>query len=247
MTAAPTGDPGLRVGVSACLLGEKTRYDGEGRQDHWITDTLAGQVTLVSVCPEVEVGMGVPRETVRLDGDPKAPRMVATESGVDWTVRMNRYAKKRVRELSADDLCGYIFKAKSPSCGVARVKILDHRGRVRRIGRGLFAAAFARHFPLVPVEDEGRLQDPRLRENFLVRIFAWRRLQQVFAGRWRRRDLVAFHGREEDLLVAHNPRSWHELDQLVVGIADHTPAVFRDRYREIFMAGLGHPAISGPD
>ena len=236
-TPLPT-NPDIKVGVSSCLMGEMVRYDGDHRRDRWVTGTLGEFVTLVPICPEVEVGMGVPRETVRLEGDSASPRMIAPGSGADWTTRMNRYARRRVRELDGEDLCGYIFKKNSPSCGVLRVKVYDEHGRPTRSGRGLFAAAFAERFPLVPVEDEGRLQDAGVRENFIERIFAFRRLRDAFNGRWKRGDMVAFHDREKHLLMAHGPRQYKQLEQLVAAVADHTPAAFRDCYMELFMKAL---------
>ncbi|RKZ17567.1 DUF1722 domain-containing protein [bacterium] len=229
----------IRIAVSSCLLGENVRYDGDHRRDDWITDTLARQVTLVPVCPEVEVGMTVPRETVQLAGDPQAPRMVATESGTDWTAPMNRYAGKRVRKLESDNICGYIFKARSPSCGLARVKVVGAGGREQHSGRGLFAAAFATRLPLVPVQDDEQLSDATRRESFLAGVFAWGRLQEVFAEDWRRIALRSFHQREIEFVRSHSPHHGHELDHLVTAIADYTPAAFRDEYRTLFMAGLG--------
>ena len=238
METRPPIEPDIKVGVSSCLLGEMVRYDGDHRCDRWVTDTLGEVVTLVPVCPEVEVGMGVPRETVRLEGDSAAPRMIAPGSGADWTTRMNRYARRRVRELDGEDLCGYIFKKNSPSCGVFRVKVHDEHGRATRSSRGLFAAAFAERFPLVPVEDEGRLLDTGLRENFIERVFAFRRLRDVFGRHWKRGELITFHSREESLLMDHSPKHHKVLGRLVKAIADHTPAVFRDRYMELFMEAL---------
>ena len=241
MTTAPSARPEtseIRVGISSCLLGEEVRFDGGHKWDRWVTGTLAQFVTLVPDCPEIEVGMGIPRETVRLVGGADAPRMVAPKSGEDWTARMNSYAHKRARDLAGDDLCGYIFKKNSPSCGVFRVKVYQDKGMPERGGRGLFAAAFMVQHPLVPVEEEGRLQDAPLRENFIERVFAYRRLKDLFAGRWQRGAVVAFHSREKYLLMAHSPKHYKELGQLVAAIADHTPAAFRDRYMELFMGAL---------
>ena len=219
MTAAFPPAPGIRVGVSHCLLGANVRYDGAHARDRYLTDVLAEHFTLVPVCPEAEVGMGIPRETVRLEGDGDAPRMIAPKSGADWTDRMNAYAARRVRELAGDDLCGFVFKQKSPSCGVFRVKLYQEKGMPRHDGRGLFAAEYAARNPLVPIEEEGRLNDPVLRENFIERVFALHRLKQLFGGRWKRGDVVAFHSREKYLLMAHSPKHYKELGQLVAAIA----------------------------
>ncbi|MFH2051073.1 MAG: DUF523 and DUF1722 domain-containing protein [bacterium] len=228
----------IRIGVSSCLLGQEVRYDGGHKHYRYATDVLAEYFTLVPVCPEVEVGMAIPRETVRLQGDPAAPRMVAPRSGEDWTDRMNAWSRKRTRELAAEDLCGYLFKKNSPSCGVFRLKVYQDKGMPDHGGRGLFAAAFIAANPLLPVEEEGRLSDPHLRENFIERVFAYHRLKALFAGRWKRGDVVAFHSREKYLLMAHSPRHYKELGQLVAAVADHSPAAFRDRYMELFMQGL---------
>lgn len=238
MTAPFPSAPEIEVGVSQCLLGANVRYDGAHARDRYLTDVLAGHFTLVPVCPEVEVGMGIPRETVRLEGDGAAPRMVAPKSGTDWTDRMNTFSKRRVRELAGCDLCGFVFKQKSPSCGVFRVKLYQEKGMPRHDGRGLFAAEFAARNPLVPIEEEGRLRDPLLRENFIERVFALHRLKALFKGRWKRGDLVAFHSREKYLLMAHSPKHSKELGQLVAAVAQHTPAAFRDLYQAGFMAAL---------
>ena len=233
---------GIRVGVSACLLGQEVRYDGSHARDRYVVGTLADHFDLVSVCPEEEVGMGTPRETVRLVGDLAAPHMVAPRSGDDWTTRMTRWSKGRVRQLGAEDLCGFIFKKNSPSCGVFRVKIYPEKGMPVRQGRGLFAAEFARRHPLVPIEEEGRLNDPGLRENFIERVFALHRLRALFADRWTRGQVIEFHAREKYLLMAHDPAGLKQLGQLVAAIKQHTPAAFRDEYMAGFMASLGRMA-----
>lgn len=155
----------LRIGVSACLLGQEVRFDGGRKHDRWLSGTLATWCELVPVCPEIEVGMGTPRESVRLEGDADAPRMVAPRSGVDWTAPMNDLSRRRARELAAADLDGFVLKKNSPSCGLFRVKVYPDRGMPARGGRGLFAAALVAACPLLPVEEEGRLTDPRLREK----------------------------------------------------------------------------------
>ncbi|MBK7769512.1 MAG: DUF523 and DUF1722 domain-containing protein [bacterium] len=228
----------LRIGVSACLLGQEVRFDGGHKHDRWLTGTLATWCELVPVCPEIEVGMGTPRESVRLEGDADAPRMVAPRSGVDWTAPMNDLSRRRARELAAADLDGFVLKKNSPSCGLFRVKVYPDRGMPARGGRGLFAAALVAACPLLPVEEEGRLTDPRLRENFVERIFAYRRAKQVFSGRWARGAVVAFHSREKYLLMAHSPRHYQELGRLVAGIAQVPAARFRDQYLALYLEAL---------
>ncbi len=163
----------IRIGVSACLVGEKVRYDGGHKLDPYVTGELAGRFELVPVCPEAEVGMGTPRETVRLEGAAAAPRMIAPGTGADWTARMNDFAQRRVRELAGLDLCGFVLKRNSPSCGVCGVEVRGDDGRVTLDGRGLFAAALTRAIPLLPVEEEGRLADPATREDFVRKVLAY--------------------------------------------------------------------------
>ena len=152
----------LRIGISQCLLGEHVRHDGGHKRDAFLIEALSEYVEWVPVCPEVELGLGTPREPMRLVGDSRVPRLVTTTTGVDHTDAMNRFARQRVRELEALDLSGYVFKADSPSCGIGGVP-------------GLFARAFMEHFPDMPVEDESRLHDPQAIENFLERALAYRR------------------------------------------------------------------------
>ncbi len=168
---------GVRVGVSACLLGERVRWDGDHKLDRWVAEVLGGSVELVPVCPEMEIGLGAPRPPIRLeDGGPGGARLVEPSSGRDLTRRMERFAAGRLRALARAGLDGFVLKAKSPSCGIGSVKV--HRpggGRPRRAGRGVFAAALLRRLPSLPVEDEERLRDPRVREEFLARVLAHHR------------------------------------------------------------------------
>jgi uncharacterized protein YbgA (DUF1722 family)/uncharacterized protein YbbK (DUF523 family) len=203
-----------RLGVSSCLLGTRVRYDGGHKRDRFLTEVLAPHVEWIPVCPELEAGMGVPREPVRLAGDPAAPRMVGVVSGTDHTAAMRRFSSARVRQLAALDLDGYVFKKDSPSCGIERVRVY-RTATPTRSGRGVFSAAFMRALPLVPVEEEGRLNDPGLRENFVERIFAHRRWRAFAASHPSRHDLVAFHTAHKYLLLAHSPRHYQQLGRLV--------------------------------
>lgn len=164
-----------RLGISACLLGEEVRFDGGHKRDPFLVDVLGGRVEWVRVCPEVEVGMGTPRETLRLIRDGDRVRMVTTRTGVDHTAAMDAWARRRVEALAAEDLSGYVLKKDSPSCGMEKVMIYEPSGMPAGEGRGLFADALIRRFPDLPVEDEGRLSDSRVREDFIQRLFAyWR-------------------------------------------------------------------------
>jgi uncharacterized protein YbgA (DUF1722 family)/uncharacterized protein YbbK (DUF523 family) len=229
----------ILVGVSTCLLGEKVRWDAGHKHDRYLTDILGRYFEFVPVCPEAEVGMGIPREPVHLSGDPAAPRMVGNKTGEDWTERMNRYARRKLRELVPRQLCGYVLKKGSPSCGMERVPVkTGAAGMPHKVGVGLFAAELLRRLPLLPVEEEGRLNDPALRENFIVRVFAYHRVQTLFAGGARRGDIVAFHTRQKFLLLAHSPRHYKELGRLVAQTKDYTPGELRERYVQGFMTAL---------
>ncbi|NOY87441.1 MAG: DUF523 domain-containing protein [Deltaproteobacteria bacterium] len=165
-----------RLGISACLLGENVRWDGGHRLDCFLTGTLGKFVEYIPVCPEVECGFPIPREPFHLEGDPENPRLIASRTGVDHTDRMQRWARERVRALEKEDLRGFIFKSGSPSSGMERVNVLNEKGIPVRKGRGIFACIFMEHFPLIPVEDDERLKNPQLQENFIERIFTLGRL-----------------------------------------------------------------------
>lgn len=162
----------IRLGISACLLGRPVRYDGGHNLDRLLVDELGRFVEYVPVCPEAEAGLGVPRETMRLVGDPEHPRLVTVHTGIDLTDLMAAWAERRVRELDAEDLCGFIFKKDSPSCGLMQVKVYAEDGVSIEKGVGMFARAFAEHFPTLPVEEEGRLNGPDIRADFMKRVFA---------------------------------------------------------------------------
>jgi uncharacterized protein YbbK (DUF523 family) len=174
-THIKTGIGKIRLGISACLLGEKVRYDGRHKLDHFLSDTLGQYVEWFPVCPEVECGMPIPREVIRLAGDPENPGLVTEGTGNDHTARMKAWAAEKMIALEKEDLCGFVFKSRSPSCGVRGVKVYDDAGMLNGVGTGLFARAFMEHFPIMPVEDEERLHDPALCKNFIARIFALQR------------------------------------------------------------------------
>ncbi len=205
----------LKLGVSSCLLGNNVRFDGGHAHDRYLTDTLGQYVEYLPVCPEVECGLGVPREALRLVGDVNNPRLMTVHSGRDYTDAMLRWARKRVRELAHDKLCGFIFKSKSPSSGMERVKIYDAHGVPAKKGVGLFARTFMEHFPLLPVEDEGRLHDPVLRENFIERLFAYHRWQTLLEEKKTTGRVVDFHTRHKLLILSHSPLHYQTMGRLV--------------------------------
>jgi uncharacterized protein YbbK (DUF523 family)/uncharacterized protein YbgA (DUF1722 family) len=235
-------DAPIRVGISACLLGQSVRYDGGHKRDRYLTDVLAPYFEWVPVCPEVELGMGVPRPPVRLVAGESGPRMVDPASGRDWTDRMGAWSRRRLRALESLDLSGYVLKSGSPTCGMERVKLYAEQGMPTKAGRGLFAAALFERLPHLPVEEEGRLHDPRLRESWVERVFAHRRLRSLFAERPSARRLVAFHTAHELQLLAHSPSSYRSLGRLVAQAKRMEPAALRARYEVEFMIALAHPA-----
>jgi uncharacterized protein YbgA (DUF1722 family)/uncharacterized protein YbbK (DUF523 family) len=207
----------IRLGISSCLLGNPVRFDGGHKLDSFLVHTLGSYVEYVPVCPEVECGMSVPREALRLVDDPAAPRLITVKTKKDYTGQMTAWARRRVRELEAEDLCGFIFKSRSPSSGMERVKVYpgEQGGMPAHTGVGMFARAFMEHFPLLPVEEEGRLNDPGLRENFIERIFVLRRLRQVMKEQKTAGGLVEFHTRHKLLIMAHSIKGYQLMGKLV--------------------------------
>lgn len=227
----------IRVGVSSCLLGQEVRWNGQHKRDAFVSDVLGAQVELVPVCPELEVGMGVPREPIQLVA---GPRLVGVDSRTDHTQAMERFSARRIAELEALELSGYVFKKGSPSCGLYRVPVWKGE-KATPTGTGMFARAFREALPLVPVEEEGRLHDPRLRESFVERVFAYDRVRAL--GRsFSRGALVDFHARHKMLLLAHGQVRYRELGRLVGAAKQHRPRALYEAYAKGLMAALERPA-----
>lgn len=205
----------IKIGISSCLLGNPVRYDGGHKLDRFLRDTLGQYVEYVPVCPEAECGMGIPREAMRLEGDPEAPRLMTRSTRVDKTDMMMRWANKRAAGLVSEDLCGFIFKSDSPSSGMERVKVYDAKGMPAKTGVGIFARIFMEQFPLLPVEDEGRLHDAGLRENFIERIFTLKRWRDLRQAKTVRGALVDFHTRHKLLVLSHSTRHYQAMGKLV--------------------------------
>lgn len=235
-TAAAAPASPIRLGVSACLLGDEVRFDGGHKRDRFLTDTFGQFVEWVRVCPEVEAGFGTPREAMRLVRAGDGVRLITVKTGVDVTTRLERYARRRVDELAAENLSGYVLKKDSPSCGLERVKVYDAGQVPSRGGRGLFAEALRARLPFLPLEEEGRLSDPRIRDNFVERVFAYRRLRDLFDRRWTVGDLVRFHTAHKLILMAHSVRAYQTLGRLVAS-ARATRQVEAE-YTEGFMRAL---------
>ena len=228
----------LRLGISRCLLGDEVRFDGGHKRDNFLTEVLGSYVEWVSVCPEVEAGLGTPREAMRLVGNPQDPRLVTIKSGKDHTEVLETMTRHRIQELKELDLSGYVFKKGSPSCGIERVRIYNEHEMTSRNGVGLFARAFTEQFPLIPVEEEGRLCDPTLRENFIERVFCYRRWQDLVQRGVTRQALVQFHTIHKYLLLAHHPQQYEVLGRLVGQAHQHRPKELAHQYGELFMKVL---------
>jgi uncharacterized protein YbgA (DUF1722 family)/uncharacterized protein YbbK (DUF523 family) len=241
VAANPTSKQ-LRIGVSACLLGQRVRYDGNHKHDDFVADVLGNHVSFVPVCPEMEIGLGVPRETLRLEKRGDDVHMIGNETGADHTRAMRSYAKRKVRQLRELGLRGYVFKKGSPSCGMERVRVYGGKDMPPVPGRGLYADELMRTLSLLPCEEEGRLRDARLRESFIERVFAYERLCSLFESRWSLADLIRFHAAEKLLLMAHAPAAQRELGRIVASGKSTRRAELKSRYEDRFMAALAKPA-----
>ena len=211
----PIEEPIVRLGISTCLLGQPVRYDGGHKLDRFLVETLGQYVEWVPVCPEVEIGLSVPRESMRLVGDPYAPRLIAPKSGADYTERMRVWARERLEQLAAVGLCGFVFKKDSPSSGLFKVRVYDQHGNPSRTGAGIFPREVMTRFPLLPLEEEGRLNDMPLRENFIVRVFAYYRWTEMLKNDPTPGGLVRFHTAHKLTLMAHSPKHYQELGRMV--------------------------------
>ena len=215
----------IKLGISSCLLGEKVRYDGGHQRDSFITDTLGRYVELVPVCPEVECGLGVPREPMRLVGRPEAPRLLTVRTKRDLTERLLGWAERagggtgRRRIWTASS-----SRANPPAAAWPGSRSTTSRGTPAGTGVGLFARVFMERFPLVPVEDEGRLHDPELRENFIERIFFWQRWREFLGRQPDLGRLVAFHTRHKLQILAHSTEHYRQMGRLVARRPGAAPA-----------------------
>jgi len=228
----------IKLGISKCLLGENVRFDGGHKLDRFLTETLGQYVDYVPVCPEVECGLPVPRESMHLEGDPDAPRLVTTRTKQDMTERMLGWTRKRVVELEKEELMGFVFKSDSPSSGMERVRVYNEKGMAVKTGVGMFARAFMQHFPLLPVEEEGRLHDPRLRENFIERIFAFKRWRDVLSRNGSRGGLVDFHTSHKLLILSHSTKHYQEMGKWVAQPKGIPLKELYQHYQVLFMESL---------
>lgn len=227
-----------KIAISACLMGAEVRYNGGHKESRLCSRTLADYFEFVPVCPEVAIGLGIPREPIRLVGNTESPEAIGTVNPtINVTAPLAEYGEKMAGELN--DICGYIFMQQSPSCGLERVKVYGANGApVNGGGRGIYAQAFCARHPDLPVEEAGRLNDPVLRENFITRVLAYGEWQQVLAQGLSRRALTEFHSRYKYLLMAHNPVQYKALGNMLGNMGHTDPAELGPRYFSELMAAL---------
>ena len=234
-----------KIAISACLLGAEVRYNAGHKNSRLCSEVLSEHFEFVPVCPEVAVGLGIPREPIRLVGDALHRRAVGSvDPGLDVTQPLADYGTRMATELA--DICGYIFMQKSPSCGLERVKLYHPKGHVQDGGtRGIYADAFCARHPDLPVEEDGRLNDPVLRENFLTRVFAYAAWQDMLRSGLTRRGLTDFHARYKYLLMAHNPVQYKALGKLLGNMGQSDAKDIGPRYFSALMSALKQCATRG--
>lgn len=231
-----------KLGISACLMGDEVRFNGGHKESHLCTRELTQYFEFVTACPEVAIGMGIPREPIRLVGDAQNPQAVGTvNKALNVTQPLADYGVKMAEELG--DICGYIFMQKSPSCGLERVKVYTENGApVGGGGRGIYAQAFCELHPNLPVEEDGRLNDAVLRENFITRVFAYAAWQDLLKAGITRRSLTEFHSRYKYQLMANDPVQYKVLGNLLGSMGRSDPNEIAPRYFSDLMAALKKPA-----
>jgi len=228
----------IKTGISSCLLGNKVRYDGGHKWDRYITETLGQYLEWVPVCPEIECGLPVPRQAMHLIGSPDSPRLVTIGTGIDHTDRMLRWSKNKLIELEKENLSGFIFKSRSPSSGIGGIKIYTPSGMQGQRGKGIFGNAFLQHFPLIPVIDDGRMHNPSLRDNFIERVFVYKRWKQLTDKGMTTRSLVMFHTEHKLLIMSHSQKHFAALGRLVAHAHDRALHELQSEYINLLMEGL---------
>lgn len=239
------GPEPVRLGISACLLGREVRYDGTHARDRFVTDELGRWVVWVPGCPEVAIGLGTPRPPIRLERLDAGVRLVERDGEEDLTERMRAHSEARVEALGKAGISGYVLKSRSPTCGMERVKVWEEdvaKGGGRaptRDGVGIFASVLKERMPHLPLEEEGRLNDPGLRENFVARVFAYWRWRHLLAAGPTRRDLMTYHRRHKFLLMSREPDAVSELGRLL-GSSEKgaDPRALAERYMDRFTRAM---------
>jgi len=229
----------IRIGISSCLVGQNVRFDGGNKRDRYITDTLSNYFHWVPVCPEVELGLGTPRPTLRFQKIDKDVRLIQPATGKDLTDEMAEFAEKRVKKLKGETIYGYVLKSRSPSCGKGGIKIYKgHAIRPATNGIGLYAKRLIGDWPNLPVEDEGRLCDPVLRENWINQVFAYYSFQSSLFPRPTVGKLVKFHSSYKFTILSHCNTTYRQLGPLVAGAKKHPIKSVVEEYENLFMAAL---------
>jgi len=235
----------ITIGISSCLLGNKVRYDGQHKLDHFLAETLGAFVKFIPVCPEVECGLSVPRDAMRLVGNPENPELVTIKTKINFTEKMKTWGEIKLNELDSKNLCGFIFKAKSPSSGMERIKVYPEKGGVAsKNGVGIFAAMFMKKFPLIPVEDDGRLHDPEIRENFIERVFIYKRWLEMIEKENTVHGLIQFHTKHKLMLMAHSPEHYRETGKLTASADKSNLKKLLPDYLKLLMDGLRKSATT---
>ncbi|MCH2100351.1 MAG: DUF523 and DUF1722 domain-containing protein [Planctomycetes bacterium] len=236
----------LRLGVSMCLLGAPVRYNAQAKESRLLTRELTERVDWIAVCPEMGIGMGAPRPTIRIVASEQGDRLVETDSGADHTEAMMAWAQEKAEELANERLHGFVLTKGSPSCGMERVKIYKDGGPTHRSRDGFFTEALRARLPWLPLEEDGRLNDPHLKAHFFGRVRAVRRLRLLFEdGLWRRGDVVDFHTREKFFLLAHNVEMYRALGQLVASISDLEAEKFAEEYQDLYLRCIAQRPTRG--
>lgn len=229
----------IKIGISSCLLGQEVRFDSGHKRERYITDVLSQYFDYRPYCPEVAIGLGVPRPTIRLQFDAdKHIQAIMPKTGVIYTDQLAEYALKTVKNLN--ELSGYIFKSKSPTCGMERVKVYpaEKNKMPSQEGTGIYAKVLQEHLPNTPMEEEGRLNDPQLRENFIKRVFVYHEWQTLLNNDFNVKALIAFHARHKMLLILHQYGNSKELGRLVAKATAQNLDELAAEYITLFMATL---------
>ena len=231
----------IEIGISSCLLGQEVRHDGGHKRNAWILNTLSNYFEFRPLCPELAIGMGVPRPTIRLIKQENVIRLVGSkDTDLDVTDEMNRFSNQAISSM--DELSGYILKKDSPSCGMERVRVYNEKGIPEKNGSGLFAARLMEAHPNLPIEEEGRLMDPVLRENFIERVFVYYRWKKLLHTGLTVKDLMEFHASHKFNLLAHNESIYRELGPLVAQATPENLETIAEQYINMLMKGMKKPA-----
>ena len=231
------------LGISSCLLGNNVRYNRGHCRSNFITDALGKHVTFRAVCPEVESGMPTPRETMSLHESPDGTRLLGNHTGDDYTEQLNEAVQRILNEPRMIGMNGFIVKSKSPSCGLHRATFTDRRGVTSRSSAGLFTSALKSAYPNLPVETEGRLNDANIRYDFLTRIFANQRLDDIKKDLSPSR-LIEYHTQNKSLIRSHHEMLYRELGRLIADLSPGVDVVY-NKYRALHAEALSHPSSPG--